>query len=102
MTTENRNIVKKVRLNRCCIYFWFCFVRRGKNNDNILINEGMDIISKRLDIFNIFEKMYKDEQKNEPLLNKIFSMSDECKTGLKLLQLETENSKGSKNSSVSL
>ena len=102
MATENRNIVKKVRLNRFCIYFWFCFVRRGKNTDNILINEGMDIISKRLDIFNIFEKMYKDEQKNEPLLNKIFSMSDECKTGLKLLQLETENSKSSKNSSVSL
>ena len=102
MSTENRNIVKKVRLNRACIYFWFCFVRRGKNTDNILINEGMDIISKKLDIFNIFEKIYKDDQKNEPMLNKIFPMSDECKTGLKLLRLDTENSISSKVSSGSL
>ena len=96
---ENRNIVKKVHLNRACIYFLFCFIRRGKNKDNILINEGMNIISSRLDIFNIFEKMYKEEQKNEPLLNKIFSMSDECKIGLKLAQLNTDYSGSYKSSS---
>ena len=96
---ENRNIVKKVHLNRACIYFLFCFVRRGKNKDNILINEGMNIISSRLDIFNIFEKMYKEEQKNEPLLNKIFSMSDECKIGLKLAELNTDYSGSYKSSS---
>ena len=102
MSKENRTIVKKVRLSRACVYLWFCFVRRGKNTDNILINEGMDIISKKLDIFNIFEKIYKDDQKNEPMLNKIFPMSDECKTGLKLLRHDTENSISSKASSGSL
>ena len=58
----------------------------------------MDLISRRLDIFNLFEKMYKAEQRNEPLLNKVFSMSSECKRGLKIVRLETEASKGSKNS----
>ena len=57
----------------------------------------MDIISRRLDIFNIFEKMYKAEQRNEPLLNKTFSMSSECKRCLKLVQIDTETSKNSKN-----
>ena len=47
----------------------------------------MDLISRRLDIFNLFEKMYKDEQRNEPLLNKTFCMSDECKRGIKLVQI---------------
>ena len=27
MNNESKNIVNKVRLNRACIYFWFCFVR---------------------------------------------------------------------------
>ena len=50
--------VNKVKLNRCCIYLWFCFVRRRKIIPNVLLNEGMDIISKRLDVFNIFKKLY--------------------------------------------
>ena len=43
--------------------------------------------------------MYKEEQKNERLLNKIFSMSDECKIGLKLAQLNTDYSGSYKSSS---
>ena len=85
---ENNNYLKKVRLNRACVYLWFCFVRRRKILDNILIDEGMDFISKRLDIFNLFEKIYKVELRNEKINNKLLSMSDECKTRLKLLELE--------------
>ena len=47
----------------------------------------MYLISRRLDIFNLFEQMYKAEQRNEPLLNKTFSMSEEWKRGLKLIQM---------------
>ena len=91
---NEKNLVKKVRMNRACIYLWFCFVRRRRITENVLLNEGMDLISKRLDIFNIFEKIYKAEQRNEPLTNKVFSMSNECKTELKIMELETsqENS----------
>ena len=83
---NNKNYLNKVRLNRACVYLWFCFVRRRNILDNILLDEGMDFISKRLDIFNIFEKVYKAEIRNEKINNKIISMSDECKTRLKLLE----------------
>ena len=91
---NEKSLVKKVRMNRACIYLWFCFVRRRRITENVLLNEGMDLISKRLDIFNIFEKIYKAEQRNEPLTNKVFSMSNECKTALEIMELETsqENS----------
>ena len=85
---NEKNYISKVRINRACIYLWFCFVRRRRIMENVLINEGMDLISRRLDIFNIFEKVYKAEQNNDPLLNRTFPMSDECKTGVKLIQLE--------------
>ena len=88
-SNDDNNAVSKVRINRACIYFWFCFVRRRRIMENVLLNEGMDLISRRLDIFNIFEKVYKAEQRKEPLLNKSFPMSNECRTGVKLVQLET-------------
>ena len=84
MNKESKNIVNKVRLNRACIYFWFCFARHRKIQDNFLITEGMDLISKRLDIFNIFEKIYQDEQRKETVFNKVIPMSDECKAGLNI------------------
>ena len=84
MNNESKNIVNKVRLNRACIYFWFCFARHRKIQDNFLIKEGMNLISRRLDIFNIFEKIYQDEQRKETVFNKIIPMSDECKAGLNI------------------
>ena len=56
--------------------------------ENVMLNEGMALISKRLDIFNIFEKIFKAEQRNEPLTNKVFPMTNECKTALKIMELE--------------
>ena len=85
---QNNNYLNKVRLNRACVYLLFCYARRRKIIDNVLIDEGMDFISKRLDIFNLFETIYKVELRNEKLNNKIISMSDECKARLKLLELE--------------
>ena len=76
---KNKNLIKRLRFNKTCIYLCFCCVRRQKSIQNILLNEGMDLISQRLDIFNIFEKMYKYEQKNEPLDNRIIPMSYECR-----------------------
>ena len=98
---DEENIISKVRLNRACIYLWFCFVRRRRIRDNILLDEGMDLISRRLDIFNLFEKMNIAEQSNEPLLNRAYSMSDDGKRRLKFAKLKTETSKSSKSNSSS-
>ena len=48
---------------------------------NILINEGMKIISEKLDIINIFKKVYKVEKNNIKIIteDEVFDMSDESK-----------------------
>ena len=85
---NKRRIIDKVRLNRCCVYFCFCFARRRKILTNVLINEGMDLISCKLDIFNLFDKMYKADQTIIPLLQKKLPFSDDCKNGLKFVNLK--------------
>ena len=103
---NKRRIIDKVRLNRACVYFLFCFTRRRKILANVLLNEGMDIISSKLDIFNIFDKMYQAEHVNIPMLQKQFPMSRDCKIALKFVRLNTSadaskkyrNSKSSRSS----
>ena len=105
---NKRNIIDKVRLNRACVYLFFCFTRKRKILENVLLNEGMSLISSRLDIFNIFNKMYKADQTNVPLIQRAFPLSDDCKSGLKLVKLDTNNpttikkSRNSKNMSPSI
>ena len=80
---QKNNIVNKVRLTRACVYLCFCFTRRRKILENVLLDEGMNIISENIDIFNIFEKMYKNEEIMEKLVsNNTIEMSDKCKIKL--------------------
>ena len=79
---QKSNIVSKVRITRACVYLCFCFARRRTTMENVLLNEGMNIITKKMDIFNIFEKMYKDEELMEKMSNKAIEMSDQCKIKL--------------------
>ena len=82
--SENRRIIDRINMNCCCIYFWFCFARKKKNIQNILLDEGMNVIAENLDIMNIFNKIYiadiigQSLKKNE----NIFDMSDTCKQKL--------------------
>ena len=52
--------------------------------ENILINEGMKVITEKLDIINLFKKLVKDEiiQERENIINDSIEMSDECKANL--------------------
>ena len=51
--------------------------------ENILLDEGMNNIKEKLDIFNIFDKVYRGEKIHEKLIQQqIFEMSDECKKKL--------------------
>ena len=53
-------------------------VRRRKITQNVLLDEGMNIISNKLDIFNIFDALNRDEKLNDKLLkNEDIEMSDE-------------------------
>ena len=81
---KNKRIVKKIRMNRACIYLCFCFTRRINSIQNSLLDEGMNIITEKLDIFNLFEKLYLEEKMQERLIkDEIIEMSDECKIKIK-------------------
>ena len=81
---ENRRIIDRIKMNCCCIYFWFCFARKKKNVQNILLNEGMDVIIENLDIMNIFKKIFNISKiEHSFIVNQIFDMSDKCKIKIK-------------------
>ena len=86
---ERKKIVSKIKINKFCLYSCFCLVRKTKNMQNILINEGMKIISEKLDIINIFKKVYRVEKSDIKKITKdeIFDMSKECKNLLKDIAL---------------
>ena len=80
---NKENIISKIKIKRSSIYFGFLFVRKRKTVENILLDEGMNVIKEKLDIFNIFDKIYRSEKINESLIKEeIFEMSEECKKKL--------------------
>ena len=83
---QKKNIISKIKIARSYIYLCFCCIRRKKKMYNYLLDEGMRIISEKIDIFNIFNKMYRDGEiaEKEAIKNTI-EMSDECKLKLKSL-----------------
>ena len=93
MKNGNNNapkIIDKIIMNRACIYCCFLCVRKRKNVENILLDEGINIICERLDVISIFHKIYRIENMENIQKkfggNNIYSpMSNECKT--KLLSL---------------
>ena len=81
---HKKNVISKIKMTRACVYLYFCFTRRRKIVQNFLLDEGMGIICEKLDIFNIFEKMYKDEEIMEKIVsNNQIEMSGKCKLKLR-------------------
>ena len=78
--TEKRKIIRKIKINRGCIYFCFLCARKRKNLQNVLLDEGMKLIVQRLDLLNLFRTIYQDEKINLNFATKEFiKMSDNCK-----------------------
>ena len=77
-------ILDEIKINKFFIIFAFCCVRKRKNVNNYVLDEGLDLISKRLDILNIFKRLYYDEniQKNYLKENDEIEMSVRCKDKL--------------------
>ena len=83
---NNRRIIDRIRINCFCIYFGFCFAKKKKNIQNVLMDEGMKIIVENLDILNVFKKLYNLNKLEESFkLNEIFDMTDKCKTKIDAL-----------------
>jgi hypothetical protein len=75
-----RKIIRKIKINRGCIYFCFLCVRKRKNLQNVLLDEGMKLIVEKLDLLNLFRTLYREENNNIIFANQeIIKMSDNCK-----------------------
>ena len=75
-----RKIIRKIKINKGYVYFCFCCVRKRKNLQNILLDEGMKLIIEKLDLLNLFRTLYRDEINNNNFVNEEFvNMSDNCK-----------------------
>ena len=63
-------------------------IRNTKNLQNILLEEGMNIIIEKLDILHIFRKILKDDMNNEKLEKiEVIGMSDKCKQNLENIKI---------------
>jgi hypothetical protein len=77
------NIISKIKIKRASIYCGFLFIRKRKTIENILLDEGMNLIKEKLDIFYIFDIIYRSGKIHEKLVKEeIFEMSDKCKKKL--------------------
>ena len=68
-------------MNNFFIIFAFCCIRKIKNVNSYVLEEGLNIIRERLDVLNIFTKLYYDEKIQESFKNKEneIEMSINCK-----------------------
>ena len=82
-------IIKNIKMNICC----YCFLSRKRSMNVNLLDEGVKIISEKLDIMNIFVKLYQDEKMQEKMLGNLegIRMSDECIYNINILKKDKEN-----------
>ena len=78
------DIIDEIKINKFFIVFAFCCIRKRKNVNNFVLDEGLNIISKRLDVLNIFKRLYFDEKSQESNLKEKeeIEMSNTCKEKL--------------------
>ena len=81
---DKRKIINKIETNLFCTYFCFCIVRKRENFGNALLDEAMNIITEKLDIYNMFRNFYfiDDLKKKSNYEYKDLDMSEECKSKL--------------------
>ena len=74
---SSKNIIKNIEINKIFFYFCCLFVKRRKNIENILFEEGIKLFSNKMNVIDIFRNLTKaDETKN---FSKMIEMNDSCK-----------------------
>ena len=81
---KNKKLIKKIKINKFCIYCSFYCIRNVSNIKNFLLDEGMKLIMEQLDVFNLFLQLYKNGRREQQLKENeiILEMSSECKKNL--------------------
>ena len=87
---KDKNIITNIELNQ--FKPKFCYKEQREYTEKILLDEAMKIIAVKLDIQNIFKKIYKDvpniEEQNSEY--EWIEMSDECKKDLNNILIKTK------------
>ena len=86
--SEEDKIIQKIIINKFYLYLCFICIRKRKNIQNILLDEGMKVIKEKLDIINIFKNLCRDElyqEKEKINETEIIEMSDSCKNNLEIV-----------------
>lgn len=80
---DTRKKINKVEFTKVDLYLCFLCTRKRKKTSNILIDEGMQMFSEKLDVINIFSKLMKIEDfEHMARKEKAIEMTDECKKRL--------------------
>ena len=81
--SKDANIITRIELNQ--FKPKFCYKQKREHFEKILLEEGMKIILKKLDVQNLFKKIYKDDpnidEKNAE--SEYIEMSNNCKKELR-------------------
>ena len=56
--TRRKSLINKIEFEKLHIILCFLCIRKRKNVHNYLLNEGIKMVSNKLDILNIFKKIY--------------------------------------------
>ena len=86
--SEEDKIIQKIIINKFYLYLCFICIKKRKNIQNILLDEGMKVIKEKLDIINIFKNLCRDElyqEKEKINETEIIEMSDSCKNNLEIV-----------------
>ena len=73
--------IDKIKFSKVDLYLCFFFTRKRKNLQNVLIDEGMRMVSQNLDILNIFMNQIKMDNYMEHFNNYTnqIRFSEKCK-----------------------
>ena len=83
-------IIDKIVISKFSIFLCLPCIRKRKNLNNYLLDEAIKIIVEKLDIMNIFKKLYKDEKIQEKYkVDNVIDMSDECKQKINEYKIKT-------------
>ena len=90
---KNKKLIRKIKINKFCIYCSFYCIRNVSNIKNFLLDEGMRLIMEQLDVFNLFLQLYKNGRREQQLKENeiILEMSSECKKNILKIKNRFEN-----------
>ena len=89
---KKKNIINRIKTNKCLQYLCFLCFKKRNNIQNVLLDEGMNIIIENLDILNLFRKMHRDEGEQILLREKEIEMSELCKAKINSIINKLNNS----------